>query len=339
MPRYVIVGAGAVGASFAAALSERTEVLVIARGAALDHLRDHPLKFHASIGSRDVHLPVAAIDEVSLRTDDVLVLAVKTQHVGDVATALAWLPVHSDSGEVVGSAGELLPIVTTQNGLDAERVLARWFTHIVASTVLISARYTTLGEVRVGGRPHLGSLLLGEPYRSTEAGATAATTFAADLRASNFVVSEVEDITAIKATKILHSVKNGLEVLAGDPDTREKVGEAIKNETRAVLAAAGITPAESGALFIAPDQTHLDAELGVVAGQQSTWQSFARGAGSHEVDHLNGEIVLLARLHGVEAPLNRRLQVLLGAASARGGGIELDGLDSLVELTVAGVSP
>jgi 2-dehydropantoate 2-reductase len=128
-------------------------------------------------------------------------------------------------------------------------------------------------------------------------------------------------------------------VLAGDPDTREKVGEAIKNETRAVLAAAGITPAESGALFIAPDQTHLDAELGVVAGQQSTWQSFARGAGSHEVDHLNGEIVLLARLHGVEAPLNRRLQVLLGAASARGGGIELDGLDSLVELTVAGVSP
>ncbi|WP_237341725.1 ketopantoate reductase family protein [Williamsia soli] len=333
MPRYVIVGAGAVGASFAAALSEHSEVLVIARGAALEHLRHHPLKFRTSTRSRDVDLPVVSIDEVQLRTDDVLVLAVKTQHVGEVATALAWLPVRDESGAVVGSAGELLPVVTTQNGLDAERVVARWFSHVIASTVLISARYTTLGEVRVGGRPYLGALLIGEPYRSTEVGAAAAQTIAADLRTVNFVVSEVENITSIKATKLLHSVKNGLEVLAGDTDIKKQVGKAIGAETRVVLAAAGITPAESGALSISPEQVHLDEDLGVVAGQQSTWQSFARGAGSHEVDHLNGEIVLLAQIHGIEAPLNRRLQVLLGTASRTGGGVELAGLDSLVALT------
>ena len=39
----------------------------------------------------------------------------------------------------------------------------------------------------------------------------------------------------------------------------------------------------------------------------STWQSLARGT-PVEVDYLNGEIVLLARLHGVAAPVNELLQ-------------------------------
>ncbi|MFD0331189.1 hypothetical protein ACFQZC_31175 [Streptacidiphilus monticola] len=34
----------------------------------------------------------------------------------------------------------------------------------------------------------------------------------------------------------------------------------------------------------------------------STWQSLSRGTGSVEADHLNGEIALLARLHGTVAP-------------------------------------
>jgi 2-dehydropantoate 2-reductase len=324
-----------VGASFAAALSDRSDVLVIARGASLAHLRGKPLHFWTSAGEREVRLSVASIDEAELRVGDVIVLATKTQHVGDVAAELAWKPVHTESGEVAGSAGELLPVVTTQNGLGSERVLARWFSHIVATTVLISARYSTGGEVRVGGRPYLGVVLLGEPFRTTEDGAAAARELAEDLREANFAVSEVSDISVIKATKIIHSVKNGLEVLAGDEETRRKVGAAIGAETRAVLDAANIPYSGASALGIAPEQQHLDADIGVVAGQQSTWQSFARGAGSHEVDYLNGEIILLARLHGVEAPLNRRLQTLLGNAIRNGGGVDLPGLDSLVELATA----
>ena len=38
----------------------------------------------------------------------------------------------------------------------------------------------------------------------------------------------------------------------------------------------------------------------------STWQSLARGT-PVEVDYLNGEIVLLGRLHGVPAPVNELL--------------------------------
>ena len=43
-------------------------------------------------------------------------------------------------------------------------------------------------------------------------------------------------------------------------------------------------------------------------GGGSTWQSLARGAGSVEVDFLNGEIVLLGRLHAVPTPVNAMLQ-------------------------------
>ena len=50
----------------------------------------------------------------------------------------------------------------------------------------------------------------------------------------------------------------------------------------------------------------------------STWQSLERGLGTVETDYLNGEIVLLGRLHGVATPANELLQRLT-ADAARGG--------------------
>ena len=61
----------------------------------------------------------------------------------------------------------------------------------------------------------------------------------------------------------------------------------------------------------------------------STAQSLARRTGAVEVDYLNGEIVLLGRLHGVATPVNLALQSVLGHAAA--SGIE-PGFMSLPEL-------
>ena len=50
----------------------------------------------------------------------------------------------------------------------------------------------------------------------------------------------------------------------------------------------------------------------------STWQSLARGATELETDYLNGEIVLLGRLHGIPTPANELLQQLArGLAATR----------------------
>ncbi len=43
----------------------------------------------------------------------------------------------------------------------------------------------------------------------------------------------------------------------------------------------------------------------------STFQSLLRRTGSTEVDYLNGEIVLLGRLHDVATPANEMLQVTI----------------------------
>ena len=43
-------------------------------------------------------------------------------------------------------------------------------------------------------------------------------------------------------------------------------------------------------------------------GGGSSWQSLARGTGNIEVDYLNGEMVMLGRLHGVATPVNELLQ-------------------------------
>ena len=40
----------------------------------------------------------------------------------------------------------------------------------------------------------------------------------------------------------------------------------------------------------------------------STWQSLMKGATSLETDYFNGEILLLARFHGLAAPANEFLQ-------------------------------
>ncbi|HEY1278512.1 MAG TPA: ketopantoate reductase C-terminal domain-containing protein, partial [Acidimicrobiales bacterium] len=90
-------------------------------------------------------------------------------------------------------------------------------------------------------------------------------------------------------------------------------------EAEACLAAAGIE--------YASDEEERARRRGVmeirpVPGRQrgggSTWQTFVRGARTTEVDWLNGEIVLLGRLHGVPTPVNAMLQAVARQAALDG---------------------
>ena len=50
----------------------------------------------------------------------------------------------------------------------------------------------------------------------------------------------------------------------------------------------------------------------------STWQSLSRGTGNVETDYLNGELVRIARQHGLTAPINARLATLTRRAARAG---------------------
>ncbi|EFC82829.1 ketopantoate reductase family protein [Parafrankia sp. EUN1f] len=314
MTRYIIIGAGAVGAMLAAQLTGAgIDHVLVGRGEHIRRIREAGLRYVRHGEPRTVRVSTAADpDEVDLRGGDLLVLATKVQDAEAAVRTWAWRPVDLDGRP--GAAAEL-PLLTLQNGLDADRIALRRFARVLGGTILTSAHYHNVGEVRSGASGAVGVLTVGGAPRGTD---PALEGVAADLRRAGYIVQLTDDVTRWKAAKLLHSVRNGLEVLAGDDDDeRSALGHRLVAEARAVFEAAGLAIADTAAERTEDLSTFgIDPNSGVVPGRQSTWQSFARGVPS-EADFLNGEIVLLGRLHGVPTPVNAALQRVLGEADAR----------------------
>lgn len=308
--RTVIIGAGAVGASTAAALALRgMDHLLIGRGQQISRIRQHGLRFIRPDGDSTVQLnTVEGIAAAELREGDLLVMATKTQHVEAAAEQLAWKTAGS------GMAADL-PILTLQNGLAAERLLLRRFHRVYGGSIRIPASYTETGTVTSGAAPKRAVLVLGRMPSGVD---DTAREIAALLRSIDWLVQLDETVIRWKALKLLHSVKNALELL----DTRsEGAGEQVarlasrlSEEAAAACAAAGIPIASEAERTTDMSQFVIDPTTGYREDRQSTWQSFARGAGSHEADYLNGEVVQLGALHGVPTPANAALQRAVGRA-------------------------
>ena len=296
--RYVVVGAGAVGATLAAELhTAGIPVVLVARGAHLAELRRAGLRQVRPDGERVVPVPVAGgPDEVDLRPDDVLVLATKAHDAEAAVAAWAWRPVGDH-----GAAAEVLPIVVLQNGLDSERVALRRFAAVYGAVAFSPAEHVTPGEVVSPADPADGVVWIGRYPSGRDARLER---IAADLRAARHLVEVVDDVPRFKAGKLLSVVGNALEALYAPSPLRERATAALRAEAREVFRAAGVDAADIVA------ETGLDLSAytahpvpGREPAGRSTRQSLQRGA-PPETDFLNGEITLLARLHGVEAPRN-----------------------------------
>ena len=107
---------------------------------------------------------------------------------------------------------------------------------------------------------------------------------------------------------------NAIEALCGHAANRSEIERRARAEGIACFAAAGLsrTTDEEDVLM------GRELAMGTIRGGEhpggSTWQSLAR-AGSVETDYLNGEVVLLGRLHGVPTPINEGLQTLMREAA------------------------
>jgi len=86
--RYVVLGAGSVGAVIGGRLAEAgSDVLLVARGAHLAALVADGLRLEEPDGARTIAVPAAAVAD--WRRGDVALLCVKSQ---DTATALRDVP-------------------------------------------------------------------------------------------------------------------------------------------------------------------------------------------------------------------------------------------------------
>lgn len=328
MTRYVVIGAGAAGGALAAQLhaADIPHVLV-ARGETLAAIRDRGLTFRRPSGTRTV--PVTVVggpDEVELTSDDVLVLTTKAQHAETAVQQWAWRPV--DGG--ASTAAESLPLLTLQNGLETERAALRRFAIVYGVSIWLPGHHVRPGDVTNGGPDRIGTAWIGpHPHGTTDDARLAA--IADDFERLEIVTQVVDDILRWKAAKLLGNLTNALDVLAGaEGDELDRAKAALEAEAREVLAAEGIEPADY-ATEITVDRGQAPVEVDdYVPGNKSTWQSLARGAGSVETDFLNGEIVLLGRLHGIKTPVNARLQALVSSAATEADAIGRHSLRDLL---------
>ncbi|SDL09938.1 ketopantoate reductase family protein [Nonomuraea jiangxiensis] len=288
--RYIVIGAGAVGGTIGARLHQGGhEVLLIARGAHYEALRRDGLRLVTPDSDETLDIP-AADGPVPTRDDDVLILATKSQ---DTVAALAPWP----SG---------LPVVCAQNGVDNERMVLRRFERVYGMCVWLPAQHMEPGLVEAYGHPNSGMLHVGRYPQGVDELTTQIVT---DLGKRDLVAHAAPDVMRWKYGKLLGNLGNAVEALLGHVPGLENVLRRAREEAMTVLRAAGIdysTPEEEAESR--GDQVNGRPIEGSKRGGGSSWQSLARGSGSIEADYLNGEIVLLGRLHGVPTPVNEVLR-------------------------------
>lgn len=328
MTRYVIIGAGAVGASLAAEFEDAgIAYALVGRGEQVRHIQAHGLTYRRPSGTQQIRLNVFdAREPPELTGDDILVLAVKAQDV-DAATAF-WA--HRPVAGSLETAGYRLPLVTLQNGLAAETLASRRFAHVYGASILTPARFTETGTVVCAGSPQVGALVLGVYPTGTDKIAEA---IGADLARANYLVEVRDDVLRWKAAKLVYNVGNVLEVFDATAEEAAAFGHALSQEAIRVLTTAGYEIAEQSERRVSLAGWGRAPDSGVEAGQQSTWQSFVRGVPS-EVDYLNGEIVQLGRRHGLATPYNLAVQetaARLSLAGGRPGSISLDEVRAIVK--------
>lgn len=323
--RFVIYGAGAIGGTIGARLHlAGEEVVLIARGAHLDAIRERGLRFRTPGGEHLLRIPAAERPaDVDWRPGDVVLLCMKTQ---DTAAALA---------DLERRAGPDIPVVCAQNGVENERLAARRFRRVYGMLVALPATHLEPGVVTASGAPLSGCLHAGRFPAGVD------DTIRAVCRAldgAGFRSDAVPDVMALKYRKLLLNLGNGVDVLLGGSSwgAGGAVGrflDRLRAEGEAAFRAAGISA-------VSPDEYRERVTAHYrsvpVAGEQrsgsSTLQSVLRGHTVTEVDYLNGEIVMLGMLHGVPTPANRIVRELAARVAAEGRGpghLTIDELERL----------
>jgi 2-dehydropantoate 2-reductase len=104
---------------------------------------------------------------------------------------------------------------------------------------------------------------------------------------------------------------NAIEAVCGPQARQGRLGDRLTHEGETVLAAAGLEAATADEdRARRADLLRLGKINGNARPGGSTWQSLHRNTGDLETDYLNGEIVLLGRLHAIPTPANELLQQL-----------------------------
>lgn len=306
--RFVVFGAGAIGGVVGARLHQGgLPVTLIARGPHYEAIRTSGLTIQDPDGTAVLQIDVAdAPESVRWSGEEVVLLATKSQ---DTLPSLRALQ---------AGAPTQTPIVCLQNGVENERLALRLFGNVYGAVVMLPAAHLDPGVVQAYGATLSGLIDVGRYPGGVDDRCQAV---ARALGRSRFSSVARADVMRFKYAKLILNLANAVEAMCAPGPAADELMSLAREEGRAVLRAAEVD-------FVAEEVDDVRARwqrLGVrdIGGRarsgSSTRQSLTRGAGSVESDYLNGEIVLLGRLHGVPTPANELLRETINRLARQRG--------------------
>jgi 2-dehydropantoate 2-reductase len=305
--RFIIYGVGAIGGTIAVRLATAGHRVVgIARGAQLEAMRAVGLKLRTPDG--EFHARPESVEHpshIEFDPSDIILLCLKSQHTSEALLALRDCGVRNP------------PIVCMQNGVANETAALRVFENVIGVTVMLPATFLVPGEIIAFGTPKSGVFDVGGMPSGVS---PVVTRLCGALDSAGFAAFPHANVMHSKYGKLLLNISNGVEAVLGPGARNSRHATQAKDEAQAVYAAAGIAYDNVGAGDPRRAEFLQMATVdGIAHSGSSSVQSLARGAGSIETDYLNGEIVLLGRLHGVPTPVNALVCALAGELARSGG--------------------
>ncbi len=304
--RYIIYGAGGIGGAIGARLFQHGhEVMLICRGEHLHAIQSKGLTLKTP--TETLQLTIRAVshpEEITFTPADVVVLTMKSQ---DTEMALR---------DLERAGGRDLAVICGQNGVDNERLAVRRFAHVYGMVVWMPATYLEPGLVLNHAEPVGGILDAGRYPDGVDPLITQVTQ---DLTTCGFSATPDRNIMRWKYTKLLSNVRNAFQATCGFEARSRKIIRALRAEALACYQAAGIefVPEDELQARVRSQIKLVDIEGHPRAGG-SSWQSLMRGLPTIEADFLNGEIVMLGRLHGIPTPCNALLQRVVNDMASTG---------------------
>lgn len=318
--RIAVLGAGSIGCFVGGMLARGGHsVALVARPRVIDEIRRNGLRLSSADGVDDVvstaRLSLSETPDV-LGNAEIILVSVKSNGTPEAADLIAR---HGAVGAIV---------VSLQNGVGNAAVLRQRLPGSAVLAGMVPFNVQAMGEGRFH-RATSGDIVVERDAADT---AMALSVAGLKLRAS-------DNIVGVQWGKLVLNLNNALNALSGLPVRAQLAQRPWRMvmadqwaEALTVLRAAGIgivsaTPVPASwtpVLLRLPD-----ALFQAILGRTMTIDPLARSSMSDdllrgrrtEIDYLQGVIVDLARQHGVDAPLSRRVFALIKQAEAAGKGL------------------
>lgn len=324
--RYIIFGAGAIGAAVGGLLlNAGARVEFIARPVYAEAIKRGITILQEGKETFFKASAVTAANQLQYAEGDIVIFAMKSQVMEEAVAELAAV------------CDRNIPVVCLQNGVRNEEIAARRFDHVYAALVFLSAVQL---EPQLITMPRGRSIVIGlYPNRVDELSQH----MCEDLTGASFDALASSYAMAMKWGKLVANLNNATHTITGfwlergvaDPEMRQLI-VAVRDEGLRVLAAAEIAveppDGEPSPIRIIDwtnklRESHKDSPEALaktlslpeaLRTYASMYQDLYLGRQSNEAAYLNGEIVELGKKLGIPTPYNSTLLEIVNQMFAEG---------------------